>query len=797
MQTPQEHRPREHRSKGLSKLMRTLALPLTLYLALGLTLAGCGGAGGSGSQVAADSPGADLFLQSLDFSPLTASTGDTIHVVDVVRNGGDESAMGFQVSIYLSADAFVNSADILIGVRNIGVLAGASTSSGGGFLTVPASVADGDWFVGAIVDSAGTVAEVTETNNALLAAALLAVSETPLPDIVPSSVSFSPAAVEAGQTIEVSDTASNLGLGQAASFQVAIYLSSDPNITSGDILVGLRSVASLGPGELSFLSAPLTVPASLVAGSWYLGVLADSGGTLLESDEFNNALVAAGDLQVSHPPRPDLIVAELEFSPSQVDAGQAIHVSERALNQGLVAAGPFRVGIYLSEDSDITSADRRIGFRSLAGLEVGASSLAAAPLTVPGDVGGGLFHVGAIADDEGDIVEESEENNAVLALGLVEVFVPPMPDLKPVAVSFGPTVVLGGEVLTVVERVVNQGVVTASGFRVGVYLSPNPVVSTSDLLLGSRLVANLEPGSEDESVNQYSLPAGLAAGSYTLAVIADDQDALLEPDEGDNLLIAAGGLDITASADPHPDLEVQNISFSPNLVLAGGQLTVQSTVRNVGDLSATQFQMGFYLSDDDLIEVTDHFVGLRTIFNLGIDQGSASSFPYTLDASLPLGDYYFGAIADYTDAILESDEDNNASLALGILEIYIPPPPAPDLILTSLIFDLSSAAPGDNLHIDDVVKNSGNLDASSFHVTYWLSQDSELNSTDTMLGEGLTVPSLAAGAEAPGSLQFDLPASLAPGTWHVGAAVTLDAGVAESDTTNNSLMASSTLEVTP
>ena len=105
-------------------------------------------------------------------------------------------------------------------------------------------------------------------------------------------MSFSPSAIEAGQPIAVSDTVENIGEGDSASFQVGIYLSSDPQITSGDVLIGLREVSSLASGALSFVSAPLTVPASLEAGTWYLGALADVGGARLESDEFNNASVA-------------------------------------------------------------------------------------------------------------------------------------------------------------------------------------------------------------------------------------------------------------------------------------------------------------------------------------------------------------------------------------------------------------------------------------------------------------------------------------------------------------------------
>jgi subtilase family serine protease len=767
-----------------------------------LFLTACGGGGGGATPGGAGGTGdpaigPDLMVQSLEFSPASASTGDTLHVVDVARNDGDAAASAFSVEIYLSADPVISSSDVLLGVRSLGGLDAASTSAGGGFLTVPASVGAGTWYVGAVADREGAVQEFDEGNNVLVAVGTLEVSVAPLPDLTSTSVSFSPSAIEAGQPIDVSDTVENIGEGDSASFQVGIYLSNDPQITSGDVLIGLREVSSLQSGALSFVSAPLTVPASLEAGTWYLGALADVGGARLESDEFNNAMVASGQLLVSHPPRPDVLVQQLSFEPFQVDAGESITVTETALNQGLAAAGPFRVGIYLSEDEELTAEDHLIGFRSIGGLGVGATSSASAPLVVPASVGSGLFHVGAIADHEDSLLEESEENNDLIALGVLEVFLPPLPDVKPVAVSFGPGALQAGEQVTVVERVVNHGVVSAEGFRVATYLSSNPIVSTSDLLLGTRVISSLAPGTEDEAISQYTLPAGISTGSWTLAVIADDTDVLLEPNEGDNLLLAPGHLDVTGSPEPHPDLLVSSLSFSPNSLQPGGQLSVQSIARNEGDLSAASFQVGFYLSEDDVIESTDHLIGQRTVNNLGIDQGSAQSFFYTLDANFPVGVYHFGAIADFAEVVAESDESNNTKLAIGTVEVYIPPPPAPDLVVDSLSFSPGSAQPGDSLLIDDVVKNLGDLSAGAFHVTYWLSDDAEVTSDDLPLGSGLTIPLLDAGAQAPSSTQLDLPLGLSPGTWYVGAIVGVDGGTPESDTENNTRVADVTLEVLP
>ena len=785
------------RRGGGSEAARTLRGTCAAAVGLAL-LSGCGGGGtaepptgGGGSGPA--SP--DLRVQSLDFSPSGVLAGDSIHVIDSVHNDGTGDANGFQVAIYLSADALIDGGDTLIGIRAIGALASGHSSTGSGFLTVPPDLQEGTWFLGAIADVQGALAESDESNNVLVAVQVLEITTEPLPDLAPAHLAFTLSVVDAGEQIEVTDHVENRGEGDSGSFQVGIYLSPDPVITKGDELIGVRSVPQLSSGALSMMTAPLTVPAATIAGSWYVGALADLGGAEAESDEFNNTLVAAGTLQVNRPPRPDLVMNALEFSPFLVDAGQSITVSEEVLNQGLLAAGPFRVGIYLSEDGTVTTGDHLIGFRSLAGLDIGQTSSAAAPLVVPSDVGGGFFHVGAVADHEEHVVEEDEENNAVIALGVLEVVVPPMPDVLPVAVGFSPSVVTDGDLISVVELIVNQGVVDAESFRVSIYLSPNPIVTTSDVLLGSRTISSLAVGAEDEAAGAYPLPPGISSGSWTLGVIADDLDVLPEPDEGNNLLVASGHIDITTSSDPLPDLFVEELSISPAMVLEEGQLTILSTVRNQGELSAGQFQTGFYFSEDETIDKGDHLIGVRNIYGLGIDHGSAQSRVYTLDGSLPVGIYHFGAICDDTQMVEESDEDNNLLKTAGTIEIYVPPPPAPDLVVTTVTFDPASAKPGESLQIDNTVRNAGNLAAEYFHVDFYLSEDETIETDDTFLGSGLSVPSLDSGAESSASTQIDIPVDLATGTYHVGAIVAVDSGPAESNEENNTKAASSTLEV--
>ena len=774
----------------------------TWILLSSLGLAACGGGGeapqlggtGGSSGGATGSNQADLVVDALSGSPLTIEAGGSLSVEDSVRNAGGGAAGPSQLAVYLSVDVAFDSGDLLLGTRSVAALTAGASSSAQGTLSVPASTAPGDYYLLALADADGVVAEGDETNNLRLATGAIVVEQGELPNLAPTQLSVSPASLDAGQSLAVSEAVRNDGDGPAGTFQVGVYLSTDATITPADQLLGLRSVEALAAGALSFGQDDLLVPADTAEGDYFVGVLVDIGGVQAETNEFDNVLLATGQIAVHRPPRPDLRPTLVAFTQTTVEAGQSLTVEDRLINQGVLDAGPFRVGIYLSEDTEITSDDFLLGERTVAGLAIGEESAGQGAYPVPAEAGGGTRYVGLLVDHASVVIEEDETNNALLAAGALVVTIPPLPDMRPTALSVSPSALEEGETVTIVERVINEGTALVGSFRVGVYLSSNPVIATSDVLLGSRVVDGLAIGDSSEAQSEYPLPVGVSAGSWYVGVIVDDLSEWVELQEGDNSLLSPTLIDVTTAPDPHPDLVVEALSTSNNRVLLGGILQVLSTVRNEGDLSAPTFQLGLYLSDDAEVTTEDRLIGQRTIFSLGVGFGSAQSFPYTLPTDLPVGFYHLGAIADYLQAVAENDEDNNVLVASGRVEIYVPPPPAPDLRVKSLAVDLSSLAPGESLTIDDVVENPGDLVAGSTRVAFYLSEDEDVDTSDTLLGVR-TVAALAAGEESAGSTTVSLPVGLAAGTWTLAAIVDDLDGVDESDEDNNARTLEETLSV--
>ena len=650
---------------------RTIAL-----LLLG-ALASCGGSGGGGggggvAPGGGVGQGADLTPTNVTMTGSGLTAGDSFTVTDTIENRGTGTATGFQVGVYLSTDAFVDVTDVLLGFRTIGTLAAGMSSTGGGSLTVPLATPSGNYFVGAIADDLNTVPEADEGNNLLVASAPLPVTAAPLPELSVTDVSYSPVILDAGDSLQVTESIVNNGTLSASGVVVAVYLSADSTITSADILLGFRTLASLDIAEGSIFTGSLTVPSNIFAGAYFVGVVVDDGDANVESNETNNTLVAPFKLQVNAPPRPDLTPSGLSFAPNTVDAGQTIQISEAILNQGAVDAGPFRVGIYLSVDSVITTADTLIAARTLPGLAQGVSStVSGVTAMIPPETSGGVWNVGIFVDDLGSVVEDDEGNNGLAAFGTLTVTVPPAPDTIVTSLSFTPGVVTPalGDQVTFSDTVKNQGVVAAGAFRVGFYLSSNPVVSSGDILLGSRMINGLAVGDSSTGNTVVTLPAGLGPGSYFVGAITDDESVLTELFITNNVFTAPSPIDVVAAPMPMPQLKAESVSFSPGSVSPGGGIQIEDIVRNVGTISASQFRVGLYLSLDETIDGIDIKVGERVVSNLPINFGSAASAPYTVPLGTPPGSYRVGVFNDLGYDIAESDESDNILIAVGFLTV--------------------------------------------------------------------------------------------------------------------------------
>ena len=108
--------------------------------------------------------GPDLTFTALN-APFSAVAGATISITDTIRNVGADLAGPSTIRFYLSVNTVFDASDIqLAAERAVGALAVNASETGTTSLALPPGVS-GSYYLLAVADATGTVAEAIETNN--------------------------------------------------------------------------------------------------------------------------------------------------------------------------------------------------------------------------------------------------------------------------------------------------------------------------------------------------------------------------------------------------------------------------------------------------------------------------------------------------------------------------------------------------------------------------------------------------------------------------------------------------------
>jgi subtilase family serine protease len=345
---------------------------------------------------------ADLTMTAVN-GPANAAIGQTVNITDTVKNQGTMSIGASFVGYYLSTDPIITSDDIRVGVRYVPNLTPGATSNGNVNVAIPAGLNGGTYYWGVIADYTQSQGEADESNNTKSGNTIVISAGT---DLTMTAIN-GPANATTGQSVTITATVKNQGSATIGASYVGYYLSSDATISNDDIRIGSRYITGLAAGALSSGSVNVTIPATVLKGTYYLGVIADFTQSQTEADENNNA--KAGNT-ITITPGADLTITAVA-GPASSDKGKSITLTDTVKNQGVSAIGASFVGYYLSTDSVITTGDLRLGVRYVPSLAAGANHSGSVNVTVPASLTNGTYYVGAIADYTQSQGEADENNN--------------------------------------------------------------------------------------------------------------------------------------------------------------------------------------------------------------------------------------------------------------------------------------------------------------------------------------------------------------------------------------------------
>ncbi len=101
------------------------------------------------------------------------------------------------------------------------------------------------------------------------------------------------------------------------------------------------------------------------------------------------------------------------------------------------------------------------------------------------------------------------------------------------------------------------------------------------------------------------------------------------------------------------------VFFTPAVVYPGAELTLRTVIENFGTTNEFNVRLGYYLSDDAVIESSDTLIA-DVRFDLAFEDAHDFDAIIDMPADLPAGQYFVGSIFDDLEEVAEAYEDNNA-----------------------------------------------------------------------------------------------------------------------------------------
>lgn len=242
-----------------------------------------------------DITGPDLRIEQVTTGEF-AFLGRPLAVTLTIENDSSLPAAQFEFSVHLSDNDVCNinrdpaMTDVVTGrpFFEVPSLAGRAIQDFTVEVLIPSTTSTTTAWICAFVDVFSRISETNEGNNVRRRPDPIQIL-FPIPDL--TGAIFDASTVGApGESIAVTRLLSNVGVADAPSFEYAYYLSSNPTISSDDILI-TRMNGSLLEGEDDFAVEVIRLPSGVEPGTYYLGMLLDPDLRIEESTRSNNAVL--------------------------------------------------------------------------------------------------------------------------------------------------------------------------------------------------------------------------------------------------------------------------------------------------------------------------------------------------------------------------------------------------------------------------------------------------------------------------------------------------------------------------
>lgn len=242
----------------------------------------------------------DLTATTGGFSPAEGGFGTKLNVEVTIENVGPGAADTSTVAFYLCKDPDVSVTDLLIGTAPVSALNTGEEESVEINYEIGENLPAGIYYIGYQLDYFNSVDETDDDNYYYLPE--FTFTRLPDPDLVVSTMNFSPAVAQTGEILLVNIAVNNIDVGTSGPFETDYYLSNDTVISESDFKIGTSSASDLDGGQQSEMGITWTINTSLPDNEYYLGCVVDSKEQVNESNEENNSFCFTDNKFVKNDP---------------------------------------------------------------------------------------------------------------------------------------------------------------------------------------------------------------------------------------------------------------------------------------------------------------------------------------------------------------------------------------------------------------------------------------------------------------------------------------------------------------
>ncbi len=338
-----------------------------------------------------------------------------------------------------------------------------------------------------------------------------------LPDLVVDAVTV-PETATPGEEIQINTTVRNTGDGDAGTFRLTVYLSTDGTVSDDDIELGFGDVPDLVAGKARQGKAAATIPQNITPGSYYVVALVDSQTAVTESDKTNNSRAIDS---------PIIIMATPVATQTSIQPRTGTPVSTATLTQTptpTVTPTPVPTTIIPTPTPVVTEVPTPV-LTTVAPTPIPTVKATPVPTAIQTVVPTTITSAPTAIPTTSAASKQVTSNLSTHLL----------PDLVVKVRSSGTSGTPGGS-FKATTTLQNAGKADAGAFDVSLYLSSdkefNPQTS---YLVGKGRIDSLASGKQMVSDTEVPIPASLTPGSYYFVIFADSSNELPDTNRDNNI----------------------------------------------------------------------------------------------------------------------------------------------------------------------------------------------------------------------------------------------------------------------